>query len=419
MELSIAHHGKKEPITDFKMDKVFTSRADNHGKMPAKEAFTTNTTPIKTSSVPVKISFNNKANEIKRSESSHTQDRYKNTLRELEQRVYPFPDSDMDAMLDDLLKKKVIELPECKRPEEMNCINDPKYCKYHRIVGHHVGKCFILKELIMKLAQQGRIELDLEDTAATHTTTIVFGSFDPVPLQEMPDHARQYSNHTAPSAPPSLGASNQDAPTDDDKGWTLVTYKRTRKPRPQAIKPNGEQGRKHRRRSNRKPKRNIRAAKPIYVGEPMEQKPRILVSLHEYFPEDFFQQCTIAACHMVEVEMEEPSKGKVVATEGENTFSPEEAVLASPNDHEVQENKNEGLRLQPHERATCCAAEDTNHFTDEDLLLGSKPHNRHFFVFGYLKEHKVNRMFVDGRSAINIMPKSTMTTIGIKVMNYP
>ncbi|KAM1256506.1 hypothetical protein ACFX2G_031208 [Malus domestica] len=340
MELSIAHHGKKEPITDFKMDKVFTSRADNHGKMPAKEAFTTNTTPIKTSSVP---------------------------------RVYPFPDSDMDAMLDDLLKKKVIELPECKRPEEMNCINDPKYCKYHRIVGHHVGKCFILKELIMKLAQQGRIELDLEDTAATHTTTIVFGSFDP----------------------------------------------RTRKPRPQAIKPNGEQGRKHRRRSNRKPKRNIRAAKPIYVGEPMEQKPRILVSLHEYFPEDFFQQCTIAACHMVEVEMEEPSKGKVVATEGENTFSPEEAVLASPNDHEVQENKNEGLRLQPHERATCCAAEDTNHFTDEDLLLGSKPHNRHFFVFGYLKEHKVNRMFVDGRSAINIMPKSTMTTIGIKVMNYP
>ncbi|KAM1570264.1 hypothetical protein TB1_034794 [Malus domestica] len=158
MELSIAHHGKKEPITDFKRDKVFTSRADNHGKKPAKEAFTTNTTPIKTSSAPIKISFNNKAKEIKRSEHSHTQDRYKNTLRELEQKVYPFPDSDMDAMLDDLLEKKVIELPECKRPKEMNRTKDPKYCKYHRIVGHHVGKCFILKELIMKLAQQGRIE---------------------------------------------------------------------------------------------------------------------------------------------------------------------------------------------------------------------------------------------------------------------
>ncbi|KAM1915184.1 hypothetical protein ACFX13_035067 [Malus domestica] len=150
MELSIAHHGKNKPITDFKRDKVFTSRADNHGKKPAKEAFTTNTTPIKTSSAPIKISFNNKAKEIKRSEPSHTQDRYKNTLRELEQKVYPFPNFDMDAMLDDLLEKKVIELPECKRPEEMNRINDPKYCKYHCIVGHHVGKCFILKELIMK-----------------------------------------------------------------------------------------------------------------------------------------------------------------------------------------------------------------------------------------------------------------------------
>ncbi|KAM2981393.1 hypothetical protein FF2_012699 [Malus domestica] len=130
----------------------------------------------------------------------------------------------------------------------------------------------------------------------------------------------------------------------------------------------------------------------------MEQEPRIPISLHEYFPNDFFQQCTIAACHMVEVEIEEPSK----------------AVLESPNDHEVQESKNEGFKLRPHEYATCCAIEDTIHFTDEDLLLGSKPHNRPLFVSGYVREHKVNRMLVDGGSAINIMPKSTMTTIGIK-----
>ncbi|KAM1343602.1 hypothetical protein PS2_007713 [Malus domestica] len=130
----------------------------------------------------------------------------------------------------------------------------------------------------------------------------------------------------------------------------------------------------------------------------MEQEPRIPVSLHEYFPEDFFQQCIITACHMVEVEMEEPSKGKVVTTEGEKTPTTEEglpkhfsiegalrlpkkmrkalaAVLASSDDHEVQESKNESLKLRPHECATCCAAEDAIHFTDEDLLLGSKPYN--------------------------------------------
>ncbi|KAM1575819.1 hypothetical protein ACFX10_032213 [Malus domestica] len=169
----------------------------------------------------------------------------------------------------------------------------------------------------------------------------------------------------------------------------------------------------------------------------MKQDLRIPVSLHEYFPNDFFQQCTIVACHLVEVEMEEPSKGKTIVIKGEKTLtfgeglpthcSIEEAlqlpkkirralvaVLASPNDHEVQERKNEGLRLQPYECATSCAAKDTIHFTDEDLLLGSKPHNRHLFVFGYVREHKVNRMLGDGGSAINIMPKSTMTTIGIK-----
>ncbi|KAM2157070.1 hypothetical protein ACFX1R_042688 [Malus domestica] len=78
-------------------------------------------------------------------------------------------------------------------------------------------KCFVLKELIMKLAQQGKIELDLEDIAATHTTTIAFGSFDHVPFQVTPDHSRPYSSYTTPSAQPSLGAKDQDALTDDEE----------------------------------------------------------------------------------------------------------------------------------------------------------------------------------------------------------
>ncbi|KAM1593549.1 hypothetical protein ACFX10_000055 [Malus domestica] len=131
MELSIANHRKKESIIDFKKDKVFSPNVDKTGKKPPKEAFTVNTVPIKTSSAPIKISFKIKAKEIKRGEPPRSQDRYKSTLRELEQKVYPFPDSDMDAMLDDLLEKKVIELPECKPLEEMNRVNDPKYCKYH------------------------------------------------------------------------------------------------------------------------------------------------------------------------------------------------------------------------------------------------------------------------------------------------
>ncbi|KAM1673326.1 hypothetical protein ACFXTN_038122 [Malus domestica] len=139
---------------------------------------------------------------------------------------------------------------------------------------------------------------------------------------------------------------------------------------------------------------------------------------------------------MVKVEIEDPLKGKVIATEEEKTLTPKESlptyfsiekalrlpkeirkaqvgVLASPDDHEVQESKDEGLKLRPHEYATCCAVHNAINFTDEDLLLGSKPHNCHLFVSGYVKEYKANRMLVENGSAINIMPK-LITTIGIK-----
>lgn len=88
----------------------------------------------------------------------------------------------MAAMLEDLLNKKVIKLPKCKRLEEMNRVNNLKYCKYHCIVSHPVGKCFFLKELIMKLVQEGKIELDLEETTTVNTIIIVFGFFNPVPF---------------------------------------------------------------------------------------------------------------------------------------------------------------------------------------------------------------------------------------------
>jgi len=56
-----------------------------------------------------------------------------------------------------------------------------------------------------------------------------------------------------------------------------------------------------------------------------------------------------------------------------------------------------------------CVSYDTAvTFIDDDLLLGSKPHNRPLFVAGYVKEQKVDRMFVNGGSVVNIMPQSTM-----------
>lgn len=54
-------------------------------------------------------------------------------------------------------------------------------------------------------------------------------------------------------------------------------------------------------------------------------------------------------------------------------------------------------------------------FTDEDLLLGSTPHNRPLFVTGYTREQRVNRVLLDGGSAVNILLLRTMKELGISM----
>ncbi|KAL0461232.1 UNVERIFIED_CONTAM: hypothetical protein Slati_0010800 [Sesamum latifolium] len=54
-------------------------------------------------------------------------------------------------------------------------------------------------------------------------------------------------------------------------------------------------------------------------------------------------------------------------------------------------------------------------FTNEDLLFGSKPHNMPLFVTCYAREQKVNRILIDGGSAVNILPLRTMKELGISM----
>ena len=68
----------------------------------------------------------------------------------------------------------------------MSRVNDLNYCHYHRIISHPVEKCFILKDLIMKLVKQERIHMDLDETVKSNHATITFGSFDPVLLHVPP-----------------------------------------------------------------------------------------------------------------------------------------------------------------------------------------------------------------------------------------
>ena len=107
IELSLSSHREKS----LPIDKD-TKRGDKFSKSTVEESLAITTEPIhykKNASLP------------------QEKERRQPTLKEMEERIYPFPDSDVSGMLDDLLEKKIIKLSECKRPEEMVHTNDPKY----------------------------------------------------------------------------------------------------------------------------------------------------------------------------------------------------------------------------------------------------------------------------------------------------
>jgi hypothetical protein len=47
-------------------------------------------------------------------------------------------------------------------------------------------------------------------------------------------------------------------------------------------------------------------------------------------------------------------------------------------------------------------------FNDGDLLLGDKKHNLPLFMFGDIDDLPINRIMVDGGSAMNLLPLHTL-----------
>ena len=140
---------------------------------------TVNTTPIK-------ISTRDKKKEVKEVGPTQENERHWLTLKELEERSIIFMTLMCPTCWKTCSRKKVIELPEYKCPEEMGRVNDPNYYHFHQIVSHPMEKCFILKDLIMKLVNQGRIHLDLNEVVKSNHVIVIFGFLDLVSLHVPP-----------------------------------------------------------------------------------------------------------------------------------------------------------------------------------------------------------------------------------------
>ncbi|KAA0032132.1 retrotransposon gag protein [Cucumis melo var. makuwa] len=167
MELSIASRGSKDfPIYEVKKDRKETKGAEKVVKSTVKESIVVNTTPLKFS----------KRKEGRAEKNDDGSVRRRLTLKESQEKVYPFSDSDIVDMLEQLLEKQLIQLLECKRLEQVGKVDDPNYCKYHWVISHLIEKYFVLKELILRLAREKKIELDLEEVAQRNHGTVTIMS---------------------------------------------------------------------------------------------------------------------------------------------------------------------------------------------------------------------------------------------------
>ncbi|KAL9666826.1 hypothetical protein QQ045_001169 [Rhodiola kirilowii] len=284
MEITVKGHGRNR-ISSSKaiIDKKGYKKSEKVNKNAPKEAMA-----ISTNDASVKISSKPKQDKRKEATSKDFK-RTKHTLKELQAKKYPFPDSDLSGMLDDLLEKGIINLPEAKRPDEVNRTNDPKYCRYHRLVSHSIKNCVTLTELIMRLVREGRIDLDTDETIeanhASVTTScdslcepqewymqqIRFGTLEPtkvwIPKPSIEAESKKLRCNYNPKRIETYRIMKEVECTEDDEEWTLVTRRRSRKqvsPQPKPVRQKKKQVTKKRLRhakGKKRLKRSLRGNK--------------------------------------------------------------------------------------------------------------------------------------------------------------
>ncbi|KAA0026262.1 ty3-gypsy retrotransposon protein [Cucumis melo var. makuwa] len=299
--------------------------------------------------------------------------------------------------------EKLIQLPECKRPKQAGKVDDPNYCKYHRVISHPVEKCFVLKELILRLAHEKKIELDLEEVAQTNhaAITIMSKALSPRLIFEQRESLVQFGT------------------------FEPIVVNSIRKLHPKILKKKKDRS-KRMKNSGSLRGNNTRKLKLVHEEDKDFPQPQRLVILANFFPTRFLrdhqdENPRVVACHAINATKKESIPPRSLEEKGVSKdlsrFNVDD-LLSLP-----QETKTIFINALLNSAASSSSAPTVTYestpycmsinFSDEDLLLGSKLHNRPLYVSRYVREQKVDRILIDNGSVVNIMPKSTMRQLGI------
>ncbi|TYK15313.1 uncharacterized protein E5676_scaffold1706G00210 [Cucumis melo var. makuwa] len=175
-----------------------------------------------------------------------------------------------------------------------------------------------------------------------------------------------------------------------------------------------------------KKKKKTRKLKLLHEEDKDFLRPQRLVTLADFFPTRFLcdhqdENPGVVACHAINATEEESIPLRSLEEEGVSKdllrFNvndllslPQETKTILINAFLNSATSSLSAPTATYESTLYCMSID---FLDEDLLLGSKLHNRPLYVSGYVREQRVDRILIDNGSTINIMPKSTIRQLGI------
>ncbi|KAH0747349.1 hypothetical protein KY285_009006 [Solanum tuberosum] len=262
-----------------------------------------------------------------------------------------------------------------KRPDEAEKADDPNYCKYYRLVSHHLEKCFVFKDRVMRLVNEKKIVFD-DEKASSNQISITFGSLDPVQIYISENHEEE--------------SLEQEVDIDGDEGWILITRRRRNKSslRKKPSKPpiTGKMVKKlEKQKSIKRPKRTK-------VEVYHYQKPRRPVTLEEFLPSSFdinsTQDNVEASCFNTDKE----ETMKVPPTDKEGTTSESSSKVSSNDDEKTTREISSIMSFSPSETPIEPSSQEAHArdtkitFTDNDLLFGETLHNRPLYIGSRARE---------------------------------
>jgi len=252
------------------------------------------------------------------------------TLEERQSKTYSFDNDDVQGIFDQLMASGSLILPEPKRPNQVNKTDHPKYCPYHRLISHTIEECYVLKDKIQNMIDEGDIEMDCSkgESAKASSSMLVQtvhpedpmnnGFDEGIPTVSLPPMAIPVEFHTTqgiqivwtypgmPKARPDLPSlyevltcpnfdklfPQDESFNDDSSGWekckrkTKPRNKTTFDSRPKGIRMIGKAPVKKSRKNKKKKEKELEEES----DEEFEQIPRISFTLKDFLPKGFLEE---------------------------------------------------------------------------------------------------------------------------------